>query len=170
MASWWRSIRLPSGHSSASSSSAILKIQSYAVVPGRSEVASPEPITTGRGFSIADRHLGGGVQNDGTGRVGTRVRSVFGIDLLRYFLTVAKSSYDRISLDSPQRPGIMFPPPHVDLDAMRNHFRRLPVERADDAGRRADDETVVWEGLALGNDGAGADDRIGADPCPVEKD
>src|SRR5262245_36133830 len=103
MASWWRSIRLPSGHSSASSSSAILKIQSYAVVPGRSEVASPEPITTGRGFSIADRHLGGGVQNDGTGRVGTRVRSVFGIDL--GFLTVAKSPYNRISLDFSQRPG-----------------------------------------------------------------
>src|SRR4051812_12069114 len=49
-----------------------------------------------------------------------------------------------------------------------DRLRRRVVERADHAGRRADDERVVRELLVLGHDAARADDAIAADLRAVQ--
>src|SRR5580700_7290129 len=74
------------------------------------------------------------------------------------------------SPDPLQSAGVVLPAPPVDVRAVGDHLARLVIERPDRARRRADDERVVRKGLALGYDGARTDDRMGADPRPVEQD
>src|SRR5215468_3579111 len=76
---------------------------------------------------------------------------------------VLKASSPR-SANAPQALRILLRAPHVDVGALRDARLRVVVERADRARRRADDQRVVREALALGDQRTGADQRVLADP------
>src|SRR5215831_2262840 len=74
------------------------------------------------------------------------------------------------SADPPQPLCIALPALDVDVGALCDQLRRLLVDRPQNARRRADDKRTVGEALTLGDQGAGADQTVAADPGAVEHD
>src|SRR3954452_17832910 len=69
----------------------------------------------------------------------------------------------KASADPLQPLGVLLRALDVDVGAARDHRDGLFIERADSARRRTDDQRIVGKGLTLGNQRAGADQRILAD-------
>src|SRR5436305_3421087 len=68
-----------------------------------------------------------------------------------------------VSTDPLQALGVLIPPLHVPVGRKRHRLRSLVVERLDRARGRADDQRIVGKFLALGDERAGADQRMPAD-------
>src|SRR4051812_39118075 len=93
--------------------------------------------------------------------------------LSRRYASASKSGGSFVSMPSTdplQSLGVLVPPLHVPFGGKRDRFRRLLVERLDRARGRPDDQRVVGKLLALGNERAGADQRVLADLGAVEHD
>ena len=83
-----------------------------------------------------------------------------------------KAPRSRPSRDQPIRFSplrVLLPALDVDVGAARDHLDRLVVERADGARRRADDQRIVGEALAFGDQRAGADQGVLADLEPLSR-
>src|SRR5262249_32298356 len=65
---------------------------------------------------------------------------------------------------------IALPTLDVDVGALCDQLRRLLVDRPQNTRRRADDQRTVGEALTLGDQSAGADQTVAADPDAVEHD